>query len=98
MAAASSPVHHSTWTRLGRRYHRSADWPTNSAAKWGQPVVVENRPGGDAFLAITAVLNAHDDHVLLFAPALPSPRIRCCTISYLTIRKISFPSRALPIR
>lgn len=39
------------------------------AAKWGQPVVVENRPGGDAFLAITAVLNAHDDHLLLFAPA-----------------------------
>jgi tripartite-type tricarboxylate transporter receptor subunit TctC len=39
------------------------------AAKWGQPVVVENRPGGDAFLAITAVLNSHDDHVLLFAPA-----------------------------
>jgi len=39
------------------------------AAKWGQPVVVENRPGGDAFLAITAVLNVHDDHVLLFAPA-----------------------------
>lgn len=39
------------------------------AVKWGQPVVVENRPGGDAFLAITAVLNAHDDHVLLFAPA-----------------------------
>ena len=39
------------------------------AVKWGQPVVVENRPGGDAFLAITAVLSAHDDHVLLFAPA-----------------------------
>ena len=39
------------------------------SAKWGQPVVVENRPGGDAFLAITAVLNAHDDHMLLFAPA-----------------------------
>lgn len=39
------------------------------AVKWGQPVVVENRPGGDAFLAITAVLGAHDDHVLLFAPA-----------------------------
>ena len=38
------------------------------AAKWGQPVVVENRPGGDAMLAITAVLGAHDDHVLLFAP------------------------------
>ena len=38
-------------------------------AKWGQPVVVENRPGGDAILAITTVLNAHDDHILLFAPS-----------------------------
>lgn len=38
------------------------------AAKWGQPVVVENRPGGDAIVAITAVIGAHDDHVLLFAP------------------------------
>src|SRR5476651_1979659 len=37
--------------------------------KWGQPVVVENRPGGDAFVAITAVISAKDDHVLLFAPA-----------------------------
>jgi tripartite-type tricarboxylate transporter receptor subunit TctC len=37
--------------------------------KWGQPVVVENRPGGDAFVAIMAVVNAHDDHMLLFAPA-----------------------------
>src|SRR5476649_2041423 len=37
--------------------------------KWGQPVVVENRPGGDAFVAITAVTTAKDDHVLLFAPA-----------------------------
>jgi tripartite-type tricarboxylate transporter receptor subunit TctC len=39
------------------------------AQKWGQPVVVENRPGGDAMLAIMAVVNAHDDHTLLFAPA-----------------------------
>src|SRR5476649_1832244 len=38
------------------------------SAKWGQPVVVENRPGGDAFVAITAVIGAKDDHVLLFAP------------------------------
>ena len=39
------------------------------SAKWGQPVVVENRPGGDAFIAITAVLSANDTHMLLFAPA-----------------------------
>ena len=31
--------------------------------------MVENKPGGDAFVAITAVIGAHDDHVLLFAPA-----------------------------
>ena len=37
--------------------------------RWGQPVVVENRPGGDAMIAITAMINAHDDHTLLFAPA-----------------------------
>ena len=39
------------------------------SAKWGQPVVIENRPGGDAIVAIKAVLDAHDDHILLFAPA-----------------------------
>jgi tripartite-type tricarboxylate transporter receptor subunit TctC len=39
------------------------------SAKWGQPVIVENRPGGDAFVAITGVLSANDTHTLLFAPA-----------------------------
>jgi tripartite-type tricarboxylate transporter receptor subunit TctC len=38
------------------------------SAKWGQPVVVENRPGGDGVVAITAFINAQDDHTLLFAP------------------------------
>jgi tripartite-type tricarboxylate transporter receptor subunit TctC len=38
-------------------------------AKWGQPVVVENRPGGDSIVAITTFLNANDDHTFLFAPA-----------------------------
>jgi tripartite-type tricarboxylate transporter receptor subunit TctC len=37
--------------------------------RWGQPVIVENRPGGDALVAISAFVNAHDDHVLLFAPS-----------------------------
>jgi tripartite-type tricarboxylate transporter receptor subunit TctC len=39
------------------------------AAKWGKPVIVENRPGGDAIVAITSFTGAHDDHTLLFAPA-----------------------------
>jgi tripartite-type tricarboxylate transporter receptor subunit TctC len=39
------------------------------AAKWGQPVVVENRPGGDGFVAITAFTGAKDDHVFLWGPA-----------------------------
>jgi tripartite-type tricarboxylate transporter receptor subunit TctC len=38
------------------------------STKWGQPVVVENRPGGDGMLAITGFLSAHDDHVLLVSP------------------------------
>jgi tripartite-type tricarboxylate transporter receptor subunit TctC len=38
------------------------------SARWGQPVVVENRPGGDAIVAINAVVSARDDHVLLATP------------------------------
>src|SRR5215470_10198013 len=37
------------------------------AQRWGQPVVVENRPGGDSFVAIAAFLGANDDHAMLFA-------------------------------
>jgi tripartite-type tricarboxylate transporter receptor subunit TctC len=37
--------------------------------RWGQPVIVENRPGGDGLVAINAFILAHDDHVLLFAPS-----------------------------
>lgn len=37
------------------------------SARWGQPVVIENRPGGDGLLAINAFVSAADDHVLLFA-------------------------------
>lgn len=36
--------------------------------RWGQPVVVENRPGGDGILAITGFLGAHDDHTMLVTP------------------------------
>jgi tripartite-type tricarboxylate transporter receptor subunit TctC len=39
------------------------------AARWGQPVVIENRPGGDAIVAINAFISARDDHVLFFGPS-----------------------------
>jgi len=38
------------------------------SARWAQPVLVENRPGGDAIMAINAVIGAHDDHILLYTP------------------------------
>ena len=37
------------------------------STRWGKPVVVENRPGGDGLVAITGFISAADDHVLLFA-------------------------------
>ena len=35
--------------------------------RWDQPVVIENRPGGDGIVAINAFIGAHDTHTLLFA-------------------------------
>jgi len=39
------------------------------STRWGKPVVVENRPGGDGLVAINAFTSANDDHTLLFVPA-----------------------------
>jgi tripartite-type tricarboxylate transporter receptor subunit TctC len=38
------------------------------AARWKQSVVIENRPGGDGVVAVTAFTGAQDDHTLLVAP------------------------------
>jgi tripartite-type tricarboxylate transporter receptor subunit TctC len=36
---------------------------------WGQPVVIENRPGGDAMVAIGSFIAANDDYTILYGPA-----------------------------
>jgi tripartite-type tricarboxylate transporter receptor subunit TctC len=36
--------------------------------RWGKPVVIENRPGGDGLVAINAFISANDDHTLLWVP------------------------------
>jgi tripartite-type tricarboxylate transporter receptor subunit TctC len=36
--------------------------------KWGQSVVIENRPGGDGIVGINAFVSAKDDHTLLLSP------------------------------
>ena len=35
---------------------------------WGQPVVIENRPGGDGLVSINAFVSANDNHSLLWVP------------------------------
>jgi tripartite-type tricarboxylate transporter receptor subunit TctC len=37
--------------------------------RWGQPLVIENRPGGDSIIAIQTVLSANDDHTFLWGPS-----------------------------
>lgn len=37
------------------------------SARWGRPIVVENRPGADGLLAINTFISANDDHVLLYS-------------------------------
>jgi tripartite-type tricarboxylate transporter receptor subunit TctC len=53
--------------------------------KWGQAIVVENRPGASNTIGIEAVITAAPDgYTLLFGPGSP-----------ITINKLLFPNRAL---
>jgi tripartite-type tricarboxylate transporter receptor subunit TctC len=36
--------------------------------RWGQAVIVENRPGVDGIVGVTAFIGGADDHAVLFAP------------------------------
>ena len=38
------------------------------SARWGKPVVIENKPGGDGLVSINTFLSSNDDHVLLYFP------------------------------
>ena len=38
-------------------------------ARWGKPVIVENRPGAEGLVAIQSFVSAHDDHILLCSPS-----------------------------
>jgi tripartite-type tricarboxylate transporter receptor subunit TctC len=40
-------------------------------ARWGQPIVIENRPGADGLIGTAAFAAAQDDHALLFSFAAP---------------------------
>jgi tripartite-type tricarboxylate transporter receptor subunit TctC len=39
--------------------------------RWGRPVIVENRPGGDGITGVAAFAGLNDDHTLLFAQSSP---------------------------
>jgi tripartite-type tricarboxylate transporter receptor subunit TctC len=77
---ASSPAHAQNWPTRAVKFivpfgpGAGADiggrlFAEKLSARWGQPVVVENRPGGDSIVAINAFLSANDDHILFFGPS-----------------------------
>jgi tripartite-type tricarboxylate transporter receptor subunit TctC len=39
------------------------------AQRWGQPVVIDGKPGGDGLLSLGTVVSAKDDHTLFFGPS-----------------------------
>src|SRR4051794_23640409 len=60
------------------------------SVRWAKPVVVENRPGPDALLAVNALMTARDEHTLLFSFGGP------VTINPILIDKLPYdPERDL---
>ncbi|MBV9628069.1 MAG: tripartite tricarboxylate transporter substrate binding protein [Xanthobacteraceae bacterium] len=51
--------------------------------RWKQPVFVEDRPGADGIIAVSAFVHAHDDHALLFS--FPGP------VTVLPVTKTNLP-------
>lgn len=41
------------------------------AKRWGKPVIIENRPGADGILAVTALVNSSDGHTILYSNGGP---------------------------
>ena len=37
--------------------------------KWGQPIILDGKPGGDGLLSLQTVVSANDDHTLFFGPS-----------------------------
>ncbi len=53
--------------------------------KWGQGVVIENRPGGDGVIGVAAFVSANDDHTLLCSfggPITITPYVSTTKLSY----------------
>jgi tripartite-type tricarboxylate transporter receptor subunit TctC len=82
IASASEPVCAQTWPQRAVRIivPLPAGGGTDLAVRlfaeelakrWGQPVVVENRPGPDGIVGVSSFVNARDDHQLLFSFAGP---------------------------
>jgi tripartite-type tricarboxylate transporter receptor subunit TctC len=60
--------------------------------RWGQPVIIENRPGGDLMTAASVFAASRDDHTLLLSPTSP------ITVNPLTHAKLPYdPAGLIPI-
>ena len=66
--AADREIHPAVRSGQRHRHHRAPGQRTGWPPRWGKPVVIENRPGGDGLVAINAFIAANDDHTLLWVP------------------------------